>query len=103
MDFSKIQSRGYSFMEEILFWCRQVGCTFGETPITFENRRGGISKINSMEAVEGAPDHRATRCGQGVRPGEDGLIPRQENGVRNRSDESETVPDAVFSTRDVLP
>ncbi len=52
MDFSRILSRGYSFMEEILFWCRQVGCTFGETPITFENRRAGLSKINKMEAVK---------------------------------------------------
>jgi dolichol-phosphate mannosyltransferase len=52
IDFDRIQSRGYSFMEEILFWCRQVGCTFGETPITFENRRAGVSKINTMEAVK---------------------------------------------------
>src|SRR5213078_3515167 len=28
LDFKRIKSRGYSFMEEILFWCRQVGCTF---------------------------------------------------------------------------
>ena len=52
IDFDRIRSRGYSFMEEILFWCRQVGCTFGETPITFENRRAGVSKINAMEAVK---------------------------------------------------
>ena len=52
MDFSRVLSRGYSFMEEILFWCRQVGCTFGETPIIFENRRAGYSKINKMEAVK---------------------------------------------------
>lgn len=52
MDFDRIKSRGYSFMEEILFWCRQVGCTFGETPILFENRRAGYSKINKMEAVK---------------------------------------------------
>jgi dolichol-phosphate mannosyltransferase len=52
MDFDRIKSRGYSFMEEILFWCRQVGCTFGETPIIFENRRAGMSKINKMEAVK---------------------------------------------------
>ena len=44
MDFDRILSRGYSFMEEILFWCRQVGCTFGETPILFENRRAGLSR-----------------------------------------------------------
>lgn len=52
IDFDRIKSRGYSFMEEILFWCRQVGCTFGETPITFENRRAGQSKINTGEAVK---------------------------------------------------
>jgi dolichol-phosphate mannosyltransferase len=50
MDFSQIRSRGYSFMEEILFWCRQVGCKFGETPILFENRRAGVTKINKYEA-----------------------------------------------------
>ncbi len=50
MDFSQVRSRGYSFMEEILFWCRQVGCKFGETPILFENRRAGVTKINKHEA-----------------------------------------------------
>ena len=50
MDFRKIRSRGYSFMDEILFWCRQVGCRFGETPIIFENRRAGVTKINKYEA-----------------------------------------------------
>lgn len=52
IDFSKIKSRGYSFMEEILYWCRTVGCTMGETPILFENRRSGYSKINKREAVK---------------------------------------------------
>jgi dolichol-phosphate mannosyltransferase len=51
IDFNRIRSRGYSFMEEILFWCRQAGCTFGETPILFENRRAGVSKINKAEAI----------------------------------------------------
>ncbi|AMV38936.1 polyprenol monophosphomannose synthase [Planctomyces sp. SH-PL62] len=51
IDYAKVKSRGYSFQEEILFWCKQVGCRFGETPILFENRRAGISKINSREAV----------------------------------------------------
>jgi dolichol-phosphate mannosyltransferase len=46
----RVKSRGYSFMEEILFWCRQVGCRIGETPIVFENRRAGVSKINKYEA-----------------------------------------------------
>ncbi|MFO0954131.1 MAG: polyprenol monophosphomannose synthase [Isosphaeraceae bacterium] len=50
IDFKRIRSRGYSFMEEILFWCRQVGCRIGETPILFENRRAGVTKINKYEA-----------------------------------------------------
>ena len=52
LDFAKVQSRGYSFMEEILYWCRKVGCTMGETPILFENRRSGYSKIDKGEAVK---------------------------------------------------
>lgn len=52
MDFDKIRSRGYSFMEEILYWCKVAGCRVGETPILFENRRAGISKINKAEAVK---------------------------------------------------
>ena len=50
IDFHRVRSRGYSFMEEILFWCRAVGCRFGETPIIFENRRAGVTKINKYEA-----------------------------------------------------
>lgn len=52
IDFARIRSRGYSFMEEILFWCKAAGCRIGETPILFENRRSGISKINKAEAVK---------------------------------------------------
>jgi len=52
IDLKRVRSRGYSFQEEILFWCRQVGCRMGETPILFENRRAGVSKINKGEAVE---------------------------------------------------
>jgi dolichol-phosphate mannosyltransferase len=52
IDFDRIRSRGYSFMEEILFWCQEVGCRIGETPILFENRRAGSSKINTKEAVQ---------------------------------------------------
>jgi dolichol-phosphate mannosyltransferase len=51
IDLAKVRSRGYSFQEEILFWCKQVGCRVGETPILFENRRSGISKINMREAM----------------------------------------------------
>jgi dolichol-phosphate mannosyltransferase len=52
IDLKRVRSRGYSFQEEILFWCRQVGCRMGETPILFENRRAGVSKINKGEALE---------------------------------------------------
>jgi dolichol-phosphate mannosyltransferase len=52
IDLTQVKSRGYSFMEEILYWCRTVGCTMGETPILFENRRAGYSKINKAEAVK---------------------------------------------------
>ena len=51
IDPERIRSRGYSFMEEILFWCRQAGCRMAETPILFENRRAGTSKINMGEAA----------------------------------------------------
>ena len=50
IDFDRIRSRGYSFQEEILFWCQAVGCRFGETPIIFKDRRAGSSKINLREA-----------------------------------------------------
>lgn len=48
---NKVRSRGYSFQEEILYWCKKVGCRIGETPILFENRRSGVSKINLKEAA----------------------------------------------------
>jgi dolichol-phosphate mannosyltransferase len=51
LDLDLIRSRGYSFQEEILYWCTTVGCRIGETPILFENRRAGASKINMREAV----------------------------------------------------
>ncbi|MEW4569374.1 polyprenol monophosphomannose synthase [Tautonia sp. JC769] len=51
MDLDRVRSRGYSFMEEILYWCRLVGCTVGETPIIFEDRRAGKSKINTLEVL----------------------------------------------------
>jgi dolichol-phosphate mannosyltransferase len=51
IDLERIRSRGYSFQEEILYWCKTVGCRIGETPILFENRRSGVSKINTREAV----------------------------------------------------
>ena len=51
IDFAQVISRGYSFQEEILFWCHRAGCRIGETPIIFEDRRRGQSKINWTEAL----------------------------------------------------
>jgi dolichol-phosphate mannosyltransferase len=44
-------SRGYSFQQEVLFRCHRAGCRIGETPILFEDRRAGQSKVNLHEAV----------------------------------------------------
>ncbi len=47
----RVRSRGYSFQQEVLYRCRKAGCRIGETPIIFENRRAGASKVNPREAV----------------------------------------------------
>lgn len=49
LDLTKIRARGYAFQEEILYRCRRIGCRFEETPIIFEDRRYGKSKINLKE------------------------------------------------------
>ncbi len=50
-DLDRLLSRGYSFQQEVLYRCRRVGCRIGETPIVFENRRAGASKVNPKEAA----------------------------------------------------
>ncbi len=47
----RVRSRGYSFQQEVLYRCRKASCKIGETPIVFENRRAGKSKVNIREAV----------------------------------------------------
>lgn len=47
----RVRSRGYSFQQEVLYRCRKAGCKIGETPIVFENRRAGKSKVNTHEAI----------------------------------------------------
>lgn len=51
IDWNRIRARGYAFQEELLYRCRAVGCSFEETPIVFEDRRFGTSKINWKESV----------------------------------------------------
>jgi dolichol-phosphate mannosyltransferase len=50
-DLDHLLSRGYSFQQEVLYRCRKAGCRIGETPIIFENRRAGASKVNPKEAA----------------------------------------------------
>ena len=50
----RLRSRGYSFQQEVLYRCRKAGCKIGETPIVFENRRAGKSKVNVFEALRSA-------------------------------------------------
>ena len=54
--FHHIVSIGYAFEEEILFRCRQAGARFVETPIRFEDRRAGTSKINLQEVIAALRD-----------------------------------------------
>ncbi len=56
IDFDHIIAKGYAFEEEILFRCRKVGARFVETPIRFEDRRAGSSKINSHEVATALRD-----------------------------------------------
>lgn len=51
LDFDRVRAKGYAFQEEILYRCRRVGCRFAETPIVFEDRRLGLSKINYKETL----------------------------------------------------
>ena len=50
-DLDRVRSRGYSFQQEVLFRCHQVGCRLGEFPIVFENRKAGTSKVSLCESV----------------------------------------------------
>jgi dolichol-phosphate mannosyltransferase len=47
----RVASRGYSFQQEVLYRCRRAGCRVGETPIIFEDRRAGASKVNVKEVT----------------------------------------------------
>ncbi len=56
IDFSRFRSRGYAFQEEMLYRCARVGCRIAETPITFEDRIVGQSKINLREMLRAVRD-----------------------------------------------
>lgn len=49
IDLDSIFSNGYSFLIEMLYKCQRMGYSVGETPIIFENRHHGDSKISQAE------------------------------------------------------
>lgn len=49
---SEIKADGYSFLIEMLYRVQRLGWRVGESPILFENRRQGISKISQDEIVK---------------------------------------------------
>jgi dolichol-phosphate mannosyltransferase len=44
-----VRSSGYSFLEEMVWRVHRAGFSIGETPILFEDRRAGSSKISRAE------------------------------------------------------
>ena len=51
LDFAEIRSRGYSYVEEILWRLQRLNVRFRETPIVFVDRQLGRTKINTREAL----------------------------------------------------
>ena len=49
IDLDLVFSNGYSFLIELLFLCQTRGWKIGESPITYEDRRAGTSKISRAE------------------------------------------------------
>ena len=52
IDLNAIESKGYSFFEEILWHLKNAGARFGEIPIVFVNRELGQSKVSIKEAIK---------------------------------------------------
>lgn len=51
IDFDKVLSWGYSFQEEIVWHVKKAGGRFGETPIVFNDRERGQSKISLKDTT----------------------------------------------------
>jgi len=50
----RIRSSGYSFLYEMVYRVHRAGFSIAESPIVFEERRGGVSKIDSSEIYRAA-------------------------------------------------
>ena len=75
----RLISRGYSFQQEVLFRCCRAGCRVGETPIVFEERRAGQSKVNYWEVDSLA---RRDFLGESAEPGRIGIVVSGQWSVR---------------------
>ncbi|MCP4645876.1 MAG: polyprenol monophosphomannose synthase [bacterium] len=53
MELDTLRSEGYAFVVEILYRAHKNGATVGETPIIFEDRQRGASKISKSEIWRG--------------------------------------------------
>lgn len=49
---NSIKSNGYAFQEEMLFLCEQAGFTVKEIPVTFADRKEGVSKLSGKDILE---------------------------------------------------
>lgn len=54
LNLDRFLARGFAFQQEMLYRCRCIGCRLGETPIVFEDRRAGNSKISICESLSAA-------------------------------------------------
>ncbi len=52
IDLSKIRTNDYAFQIDMLHHCRNAGCQIAETPIIFQERKHGKSKLGSCAILE---------------------------------------------------
>jgi len=52
IDITKIQSSGYAFQEEMLFYAQKSGLKIREIPVTFTDRTRGKTKLGRSEIVD---------------------------------------------------
>ncbi len=64
LDMASIHAVGYSYLEEMLWRLHQTGASFVEIPITFRQRRAGVSKVNLREAIGKIGTLAQTACGR---------------------------------------
>ena len=52
IDLSRIRTNDYAFQIDMLYQCRKIGCEIAETPIIFQERKHGKSKLGSRAILE---------------------------------------------------